>query len=476
MLIIPSKMLGFIFFVEYHSLFVLSSLFTQYVVMNKYMGGFMSKNTIIKGTFILTAAGFSTRIIGFFYRMFLSHTFGEEAVGLYQLIFPIYVLCYSFTTAGMQTAISRGVARKIAIGKKQDARSLTMIGLLSSFTFSLVLTLVLQAYAHEIALHILNDTRCTPLLIAVSYALPFASIHSCITGYYLGLKQTKIPAFSQLVEQLIRVGVVLSIWLFSIYQDMTVTIQVAVIGVVCGEIASSFFCIHHFQPRSKKPRLIFAKGLFSLAVPLTANRVLLNLLQSIEAISIPLQLQVFGYTSSDALKTYGVLTGMALPCILFPSAITNSVSTLLLPTIADIQATGRVKQLNAVIRKVTSICFFMGFICCAIFLVCGNWIGSALFHSPLASSFILTLAWMCPFLYTNATLLSMINGLGKANITFCINTLGLFIRIIGVWIGISTIGINGYLWSLLVSQLMISILCIVYLTFYIHSTKRGTAK
>ena len=46
------------------------------------------KHTILKGTFILTATGFLSRFIGFFYRMFLSHTFGEESVGLYQLISP----------------------------------------------------------------------------------------------------------------------------------------------------------------------------------------------------------------------------------------------------------------------------------------------------------------------------------------------------------------------------------------------------
>ncbi len=47
------------------------------------------KHTIIKGTFILTATGFATRVMGFFYRIFLSHAIGEEGVGLYQLIFPV---------------------------------------------------------------------------------------------------------------------------------------------------------------------------------------------------------------------------------------------------------------------------------------------------------------------------------------------------------------------------------------------------
>ena len=64
------------------------------------------KQTIIRGTLILTVTGFLSRFMGFFYRIFLSRTFGEEGVGLYQLIFPVYALCYSLTTAGIGTASS----------------------------------------------------------------------------------------------------------------------------------------------------------------------------------------------------------------------------------------------------------------------------------------------------------------------------------------------------------------------------------
>ena len=49
-------------------------------------------NPLIKGTFILTVTGLLTRFMGFFYRIFLSHTFGAVQVGLYQLIFPFMLL------------------------------------------------------------------------------------------------------------------------------------------------------------------------------------------------------------------------------------------------------------------------------------------------------------------------------------------------------------------------------------------------
>ena len=78
------------------------------------------KHIIMKGTFVLTLAAFISRFLGFFYRMYLSHTFGEANVGLYQLIFPVYTLGIAITCAGIQTALSRHVAGYVAKGKKKE--------------------------------------------------------------------------------------------------------------------------------------------------------------------------------------------------------------------------------------------------------------------------------------------------------------------------------------------------------------------
>ena len=139
-------------------------------------------------------------------------------------------------------------------------------------------------------------------------------------------------------------------------------------------------------------------------------------------------------TVKESLSIYGVLTGMALPCILFPSAITNSVSTMLLPTVAEIQASKHRMGLKNLVKKVTYSCIFLGSICCVFFITFGRWFGRTLFHSPLAGNFIFLLSFMCPFLYPNNTLLSVINGIGKTTLSFFINTLSLGIRIFSVWI------------------------------------------
>lgn len=233
-------------------------------------------------------------------------------------------------------------------GQKKEARQLLYTGLLITLFVSCCFTIFLQKFAPFLAGSVLGDRRCEPLLVLLSYVFPFSAIHSCITGYCLGLKDTKIPSSSQLLEQTVRIFSVLVICQFLNHTEGSSGIWIAVLGLIFGEIASALYslkCVrnkpglHFLIPSSLSLQQMFfdAKELIKLSLPLTSNRILLNILQSIEAVSIPASLLIYGLSTSDALSTYGVLTGMALPCILFPSALTNSASTMLLPAITEAQ-------------------------------------------------------------------------------------------------------------------------------------------
>jgi len=71
----------------------------------------LRNHPLITGTLLLTLAGLFSRVIGFFYRIFLSQTIGAEAMGIYQLTIPIHILTISLTSSAIQTAISRFVAQ-----------------------------------------------------------------------------------------------------------------------------------------------------------------------------------------------------------------------------------------------------------------------------------------------------------------------------------------------------------------------------
>lgn len=445
----------------------------------------LAKRPLVRGTLVLTATGLITRIIGFFYRIYLSRLFGEEGMGIYQLLSPVLSLSFSLCAASYQTAISKFVAEYTEQAGQRFRTLLT--GIAVSLPLSVICCALLFWKADFIAARLLLEPRTAPMLRILAFSIPFSSIHSCINGYFYGVKRTGPPAVAQLIEQLTRVGCVYLTAARVLAMGKTPSINVAVLGLAVGEVVSMCVCLvaifnaYHtsctptdtrFQTscsctlnRSSdlctthmSRRFSMLLPILRMALPLTLNRIVLNILQSVESVSIPAQLRLYGYDNSTALSVYGVLTGMAMPMIFFPNALTNSVSVLLLPLISESDARGDTPAVRKAVLRTVKFCAGMGFTFLSFFLLTGHYIGIKLFDSPLAGHFITTLSFLCPFLYLDATLSSILQGLGRAGTIFVMNVLALLIRLAFVFFAIPVFGISGYLWGILASQMTLSIL------------------
>ena len=431
---------------------------------------------IIHGTILLTAAGFLSRILGFFYRIFLSNQIGAEGMGIYQLIFPVYGLCNAVCTASIQTAVSRYTAYEYSARSAKGARRTLVSGLYLSVFLSSVLGILVYHFAAPIAIGFLKEERCILLLQIMALSLPLGAVHSSINGYYYGMQKASVPAFSQLAEQLVRVFSVYLFVMIALEKGQSATPLLAVYGLVLGEAASVLYCLlalslsgsirlsNNDSPQAPS-HLLQLKRILLLAVPLSANRLLLSLLQSIESVCIPTSLRSFGHTTSEALEVYGIFTGMAMPFILFPSALTNSISVMLLPAIAQAQAVNDQKQVRQVSGLAVRYSLIIGILFTGIFLFYGNEMGTLIFHNQTAGLYISILSWLCPFLYVTTTAGSILNGLEKTGLTFFHNIIALTIRILFVFFAVPKTGILGYLWGLLISQLVIAAL-------HLYSAKR----
>ena len=423
---------------------------------------------LITGTMVLTLAGFLSRIIGFFYRIFLSQTIGAEGIGIYQLASPLLVICFSLASSGIQTAISRFVAAACPKnGTKFDQTAFLYCGCFISFSISVFLSCLLFFYAEFIADTFIMEARCAPLIQILAFSLPLESLHACINGFYFGIKESKLPALSQLVEQIARVGFVFFFFSYLNSQTKPLSLSIIVCGTIVGELFSVLLCItslrQHLPAGTPHIRLLLsslplAKKLIAFALPLTLNRTIISLLCSVEAICIPSRLQLYGYAVSDSLSIYGILTGMALPLILFPSAITNSAAVMLLPIVSESEASGNKQFLLKTIQRTIGICLLVGAFCTLGFLILGDFAGYLLFHNQLAGSFITTLSFICPFLYLNTTLSSILHGLGKTTTAFFISCTGILTRLLFTFFLIPQIGIRGFLYGLLVCTMLTALL------------------
>lgn len=444
---------------------------------------------LIMGTIILTATGLISRLIGFFYRIYLSRLFGEEGMGIYQLLSPVLSISFSLTAAGYQTAISKMVAESTATCKHPSLKPVAA-GLSISLPLSLLCTMVVYHGADFIAVRLLQETRTISMLKILAFSIPFSSVHACINGYFYGIKKAGSPAGGQLFEQLVRVACVYLISTYSYQNGQTISVTVAVLGLAIGEFFSLMQSIISFLPYCSqnfkkdclpKTSLSPASGtlyrnLLSMVLPLTANRIVLNLLQSVESISLPTRLRRYGYDTATALSVYGVLTGMAMPFIFFPNALTSSVAVLLLPIISEKYALGDLEGVKNATLRTVKYCGLMGVGCLILFVCFGNWMGTTLFDSPLAGHFISTLGFLCPFLYLDTTLSSILQGLGMAGKIFIMNVICLLVRLGFVFLVVPDFGITGYLWGLLASQITMGFLYLCCLGRFLHQSESKQTK
>lgn len=447
---------------------------------------FCRNRTFIKGTLILTLTGLLSRVIGFFYRIYLSRLFGEEGMGIYQLLSPVLALSFSLCAAGIQTAISKYVAASVAKGNRKDSYRYLFTGLFLSLLLSVPCMLLLLMFSDFVAVHFLLEARTASMLRIIALSIPAGAVHSCINGYYYGIKKTMLPSSTQLIEQFMRFFCVLAADFLARRSHTVPHINVAVAGLVVGECAamlisllaiyfrfyreeagagrSSLPCPNAGGGRHTLPcpnaggfgisRFHAVKDLLVLAFPLTVSRIVVNLLQSVEAVAIPSRLCRYGYDSVTALSVYGVLTGMALPLLFFPNALTGSMSLLLLPMVSEADARGNTDAVKNTTLKTIYSCLLLGAACTLFFFLSGPFLGRFLFRSELAGRYIRSLSLLCPFLYLCTTLSGILHGLGKAVSVFFVNVFSLSLRLLFVFFLIPAFGIDCYILSMVLSQLL----------------------
>ena len=151
------------------------------------------------------AANLTTRFMGFYYRIYMSRAIGNEGMGLYQLIMPIYMLAWSITSSGLTTTVSKLTAEENAKREFGNTKRILYISMLISLTISLSLSCLLFISADFTAEYIVKDVRTAMPLRILSLCFPFMACGSCIRGSFMGMQKQLFPALSQVLEQAVRI-------------------------------------------------------------------------------------------------------------------------------------------------------------------------------------------------------------------------------------------------------------------------------
>ncbi len=390
----------------------------------------MAGNSFLQGALVLLAAGLINRGLGFFYQIALIRTIGPEGVGLFNIVFPVYIMILVLATAGIPLAVAKLVAEEAARQNMAGAYRIFRLALLLLIGTSLFLTLLMIAGAPYLKHYVFPNPAAYYSFICLVPGIFIVSICSAFRGFFQGLQQMTPTAVSQTLEQMVRVMA----GLLAAYIMLPHGIQYASaglsVGVVLGELAGFILMLRIY--RRDKPVLTgnavplfqmaglgdIIRRLLNMAVPVTLTRFAATALMSLQAVMIPHRLQAAGLSVNQATGVYGQFVGITEALLFMPGVVTIALTTALVPAVSDAVALKNLRLVRTRIYDAVRLTFQVGLPAGFVFAVLGDELCGVLFGYPEAGTALRLMAPAGLFLYLQQTTTGIIQGMGRAELPF----------------------------------------------------------
>jgi len=430
----------------------------------------MKKENLILGTLILTVATTITRIVGFVFRIYLANVLGAEGIGLYQLILSFYMLMVTLSTSGIRVAVSRLMSEELALRHYSNAKKVLNQSILLSLFTGFFAAFLMYYFANYVGVNILKDERTVLSLLYLVPSLPVIAVSSCYKGYFYAVGKVTKPASAQVLEQIIRVFVIFSIMNYYLPKGLGYGCAAVSIGMTIEEIFSLIYIWFLYaiekkpfshKVKSKSDNMIFK--IFGIAIPLSATAYINSILRMLENILIPSRLILYGTSTINAMSLYGMIKGMVLPLLFFPSSFLTSLASILIPSVAGDNAISNEKKVTYTLSKVLHFTTLSGILVVSVFLCFPNEIGMAVYNDTQVGIMLKIISFVCPFMYLNMVIASMLNALGEQVSSFKINIIESVLKISIIYFLIPIYGFNAYLFALFITTLLNTLLYLIRL-------------
>lgn len=411
---------------------------------------------LFRNTVSLTVVNILLRGISVSFNVYLTGRVGSAGIGLFQLIMTVYSMAITFSSSGIRLASTRLVA------DSNDAYSDREI-MARCFSYALFFGIVVQSilffgsgWASDSWIH---DVRAERSLRILSGGLPFIALSSALGGYFTAVRRVVKYAGVQLVEQLFCIGATVLL----IHRYAPLGLEWACFAMSLGICLSEFvsflcsFILYKFEIRNTKNKNNTTglwKRLLHIALPDAVGSWMRSILLTVEHLLIPVGFRKSGLNSEGAMATYGVLHGMVLPVLLFPSAILNALAGLLIPEISSLNAKGRKEQIKPFMEQILRMTAMFAVITAAVFYAFGDRFSSVLYHTNDAKAFFQILSPLVLFMYLDMTVDGMLKGLDQQLYSMRYNILDSSLCVILVWALIPKYAVRGYIITLYASEVM----------------------
>ncbi len=401
-----------------------------------------------------------------YFRVYLSGETGAAGMGVYQLTVTVYAVFALIATSGLTVTVTR-----LCSEQNGQGRDIYITGrfLISGAVLGSVLGLLLFCFAGVISSCIPGSADAAPALRILAPGLPLMSLSAVLRGFFAARRKMVFTAAEQLTEQVFEIGICIA--LFRLFPPCCTTAAVteAVAGATAAEgISLVLMSVLYLRekrlisaPPARTERLI--SRALPIALPCTANAGLRSALSAIENIIIPIGLIKHGTDSAEALMQYGIITGMAMPVIVFPSVFILPFASLIIPEMAQARTLRHTNGIRHMTRRMIAGIMQFSVPVMLMLIFFSRDIGISLFSSDCAGTYIAALAPVVPLMYLDSGVDGILKGLNEQTGYFLINLADSVIRVILTYILVPAAGIPGVIAVIVISELLNTVLSLLRL-------------
>ena len=422
------------------------------------------------GTLLLTITGLVNQLLGFVYRILLSRLVGAEVMGLYQLVMPVFSVLLSVTAIGLTAAVANLTAEYRALGREGAAEQVLRRCLVLLACLLVLPTLALLVFSDPISVYILGDARTRLGLLLLPPCVLLTGVENLHKHAFYGAGLVRPPAFSEVLEQVVRTCAVLGLLLLFLPQNPERTVGLIVAGMVICEVFSACTLTLLWHRRQggggeRERGRVLDRRIAKVALPVAATALLGNLMGSACAVIIPQKLVEGGMEVSQAVSAFGVLFGMSLPMLGLPTAFISALGLVLMPKLSQAAALGRWQEVRRRVSGAMLATSVLMLPAMALLAVLGPDLGVLLFREPTAGAYLPPLAVSVALSCYRSVLACSLNGVGRqaAAARNALLAGAAELGLTALTVGIPGVGLKGYVLPALASEPLGVVLTLVSL-------------
>ncbi len=333
----------------------------------------VKKSGFLEGTIIATLAIVITKIMGMLYVIPFYSLVGEKGSALYAYAYNIYIIFLDISSAGLPIAISK-IIKEYNTLKMYDAKMRAYkIGKKIVTILSVIIFCLLFIFAKQIATLILGDLRggntiadVTFVIRAVSFAILVVPYLSVSKGFLQGHNIINISSISQVIEQIIRIAVILGgsyIALRILHLSLRNAIGIAVFGACAGGLAAIFYILKNmhknkkelgFDEVYKKDSVTdkeLAKKIITYAIPFIVIAIAASINNFMDMVMILRTLEYMGLDSATIEFATTSITTWSAKIGMIVNSVALGMTTSLIPIIVEAFTLKNWQEVNNKVNK-----------------------------------------------------------------------------------------------------------------------------